>query len=52
MNYPLLVALGLLFLALVGILTHPTGRIVSTVLAVVLFALAAVAALLGSGVVG
>ncbi|MGH7743486.1 MAG: hypothetical protein ACREQ5_01510 [Candidatus Dormibacteria bacterium] len=50
MNYALLVALGLLFLAVSFLVVHPTGRIIAVVLAAVMFLLASVAALLGAGV--
>lgn len=49
MNYALLVALGLLFLAVSFLVTHVNGRIIAVVLAAVMFLLAAVAALLGTG---
>lgn len=47
MNYPLLVALGLLFLAISFLLTHPNGRIAVVVLAGVMFLLATVTAATG-----
>ena len=47
MSYPLMIALGLLFLAASFLATHPTGRIVLIVLACVLFLIAAIVTVVG-----
>jgi hypothetical protein len=52
MNYALLIALGLLFLATSFIPPHPTHKLVFVVLSCVMFLLAAVASLTDAGVFG
>lgn len=51
MTWAVLVAFGLTCLALVGIIWHPTGRIVAAVLAAVLFLLAGIVAVYSGGLV-
>ena len=46
--YPLLIALGLLFLAASFLMTHRTGRIVLVVLACVAFLIAAILTVVGT----
>jgi hypothetical protein len=48
MNYPLMIALGLLFLAASFLVTHPTGRIALVVLACVAFLIAVILTLIGA----
>jgi hypothetical protein len=50
-NYSLLIALGLLCIALSNLLTQPRGQLFCVALALVLFALASVAALTGPEIV-
>lgn len=47
MTYALLIALGLAVLAGHYLITHPTGRIIALVLAVVLFVIAALVTAIG-----
>lgn len=47
MTYALLIALGLAVLTAHFLITHPTGRIVDLVLAVVLFVIAAIMTAVG-----
>jgi hypothetical protein len=53
MNYPLMIALGLLFLAASSLVTHSTGRIALVVLSCVAFLVAVILTLSGTaGVAG
>lgn len=49
MSYALVLALGLLFLAVSFLLTHQVSRIAAVVLAAVLFLLAAIIDVFGTG---
>jgi hypothetical protein len=53
MNYPLMIALGLLFLAASFLVTHSTGRIALVVLSCVAFLIAVILSFAGTaGVLG
>ena len=53
MSYPLLIALGLLFLAASFLMTHSTGRLVLVVLSCVAFLIAVILTFVGTaGAVG
>jgi hypothetical protein len=48
MNYPLMIALGLLFLAASFLVTHSTGRIALVVLSCVAFLIAVILTFVGT----
>lgn len=48
MNYPLMIALGLLFLAASFLMTHSTGRIALVVLSCVAFLVAVILTFVGT----
>jgi hypothetical protein len=48
MNYPLMIALGLLFLAASFLVTHSTGRIALVVLSCVAFLIAVILTFIGT----
>ncbi|HEX8936599.1 MAG TPA: hypothetical protein VF788_20955 [Pseudonocardiaceae bacterium] len=49
MNYPLMIALGLLFLAVSFLVTHSTARTALVVLSCVAFLIAVILTLIGTG---